>query len=80
MNTPASRRKRRQAKQAMKHGPKAKPRHTLVGGRTGSLRYKQRAAARCHVPDSAQTVRLLVRADTPGEASPAESVTFKEPR
>lgn len=30
------RRKRRQAKQALRYGAKAKPRHALIGGRTGS--------------------------------------------
>jgi hypothetical protein len=31
------RRKRHQQKQALKFGPKAKPRHTLKSGRTGNV-------------------------------------------
>lgn len=40
MNNFRGRRKRRQAKQALKFGAKAKPRHALIGGRTGSKHSK----------------------------------------
>lgn len=36
---------RRQWKQATKHGMGAKPKHKSLGGRTGSVRAKQRAGS-----------------------------------
>lgn len=36
-----TRRKRRQLKQFLKHGAGAKPRHTLIAGRTGRVHYKK---------------------------------------
>jgi len=41
-----SRRKRRQARQALKHGRKAKAGHRLAAGRTGKVHHKRRASER----------------------------------
>lgn len=40
------RRVRRQNKQAMKYGKKAKPTHKLIPGRTGNVHYKKRKRTR----------------------------------
>lgn len=46
MGSHGSRRKRRQYKQALKHGWGAKPRHRLKSGRTGKVHHKRRASVR----------------------------------
>jgi hypothetical protein len=40
-----TRRKRRQQRQALKHGRKAKPRHQLAAGRTGGVHHKKTGPA-----------------------------------
>lgn len=46
MGSRTTRRKRRQFKQALRHGWGAKPRHRLKSGRTGKVHHKKRQAAR----------------------------------
>lgn len=41
MNNHRKRRKRRQAKQALKYGKTAAPIHKLISGRTGSVHHKK---------------------------------------
>ena len=44
MSGTRERRKRRQTRQRLKHGPKAKPGHRLAAGRTGKVHHKRRAS------------------------------------